>query len=223
MEPNSNPQPPNNPVPPYTSPALLRETKTSSGGGWRNVISTLLILLAAPIIAIVLTAFVFQSYEVDGPSMETTLQNKDRLIVLKLGKTWSKITGKNYIPKRGEIIIFSQMGEFDLSANSSQRQLIKRVIGLPGDRVVVADGKITVYNKEHPEGFNPDTTSQHAATINKFTPGNDDVVVPEGYVYVCGDNRLNSLDSRNFGPIKSSEIVGKLALRIFPLSKVDSY
>jgi len=153
--------------------------------------------------------------------METTLQHRDRLIVLKLGKTWSKIRGEPYMPKRGEIIVFAQRSEFD-SSSSTEKQLIKRVIGLPGDRVVVENNNIVIYNAQHPEGFNPDLEGNHAVVI-KDTPGKVDVTVGENEVFVCGDNRSNSLDSRIFGTIKSSSIVGKLALRIFPLSKVDTY
>src|SRR3990167_778956 len=98
----------------------------------KSIISTIIILIAAPLIALSLTTFVFQSYEVDGPSMETTLQIHDRLVVLKTGKTWSKIRGKSFIPKRGEIIIFSLNGSEE--SGEGDRQLIKRVIGLPGDR-----------------------------------------------------------------------------------------
>jgi len=206
---------------PYITPALPPSSKAGSDGGWRNIASTLLILIAAPLIAILLTTFVFQSYEVEGQSMETTLQHRDRLIVLKLGKTWSKITREQYIPKRGEIIVFAQQSEFD-SSSTSQKQLIKRVIGLPDDRVVVENNSITIYNSQHPEGFNPDLEGKHA-TIIRGTPGKVDITVGEDEVFVCGDNRNNSLDSRNFGTIKSSAIVGRLALRIFPLSKVDTY
>ena len=107
--------------------------------GWRNVVSTIAILVIAPMVAVLLTAFIFQSYEVSGPSMETTLNNNDRLIVWKMPRTWSRITGHAYVPKRGDIIIFDQTGLPD-----GEKQLIKRVIGLPGDRVVVQNGVLTI-------------------------------------------------------------------------------
>ena len=72
--------------------------------------STIFILLLAPAIAVLLTLFVFQSYQVDGPSMEATLQNNDRLIVWKLPRTWAKVTGHQYIPKRGDVIILNESG-----------------------------------------------------------------------------------------------------------------
>jgi signal peptidase I len=98
-------------------------------------------LIAAPIIAIFLTTFIFQSYEVDGPSMETTLENHDRLIVLKVPKTIARLTNSHYIPNRNDIIIFKTSAIQDGSLDDgSEKQLVKRVIGLPGDRVVVKNG-----------------------------------------------------------------------------------
>ncbi len=192
--------------------------KPSKWQSFKGVASTVAILVAAPIVALALTAFVFQSYEVDGPSMETTLQNSDRLIVWKLPKTWSRITGHEYVPNRGDVIIFVKHDLFE-AGSSSEKQLIKRVVGLPGDRVVIKNGHITVYNSERPSGFNPDI----GHTIASPTIGNVDLVIPEGQVYVCGDNRPDSLDSRAFGTVSVKDIVGKLEYRIFPISKFQSF
>src|SRR6266446_5998691 len=125
---------------------------------WRGVASTIGLLFSAFLIAILLNTFVIQSYQVDGQSMETTLQNNDRLIVNKIPRTLSRIDGRQFVPKRGDIIIFNQVG---LPGFVGQKQLIKRVIGLPGERVVVAAGKITIYNNTDPNGFNPDTTGDY--------------------------------------------------------------
>ena len=91
-------------APTYVPPTPNKESKDSV----RSIISTISILLLAPVIAIILTVFVFQSYQVDGPSMETTLQNNDRLVVWKLARTWSKVTHHAYIPNRGDVIIFNE-------------------------------------------------------------------------------------------------------------------
>lgn len=189
--------------------------------GVKNVISTIAILVIAPLIALCLTAFVFQSYEVDGPSMETTLQNNDRLIVLKLPRTWAKITGHPYIPHRTDIIIFSKSDMYDFEGEG-KKQLIKRVIGLPGERVVVKDGFITLYNKEHPDGFQPDKSLSYGSVITNTT-GNIDLTVGENEVFVCGDNRNNSLDSRAFGTVDAKDIVGKLSLRLIPFNKAKTF
>lgn len=193
-----------------------------SESGWRSAFSTIGILIAAPLIAVFLTAFVFQSYEVDGQSMERTLQDRDRLIIWKVPRTWSRITGNDFAPSRGEVVIFVKHGLYE-DADSPEKQLIKRVIGVPGDRVVVANDEIKIYNSEHPEGFDPDLTHEYTAHIIKPTTGNIDVTVKEGEVFVSGDNRVNSLDSRTFGVVSTHDIVGKMILRIFPLGSLKSY
>ncbi len=190
--------------------------------GVKSIFSTLAILIAAPAIAILLTMFVFQSYQVDGPSMETTLQNNDRLIVWKLPRTVARITGHAYVPHRGDIVIFVESDLRDFSSGGS-KQLIKRVVGLPGDRVVINNGSITVFNKDNPSGFNPDRNHDFSRGIASYTSGNIDYVVPNGEIYVCGDNRPNSLDSRSFNSVPVSAIVGKLSIRIFPIGKFRSF
>lgn len=154
--------------------------------------------------------------------METTLQNHDRLIVLKVPRTIARITGHDYIPKRGDVIVFVKSGLQVYGDAQSQKQLIKRVIGLPGDRLVVKDGIITIYNTAHPQGYNPDTSNEWGKVI-KTTTGDVDVTVQPGQLFVCGDNRLNSLDSRSFGPIPAHDIVGKLLVRVFPLNKAELF
>ncbi len=194
---------------------------SSSHDGLKSVLSTILLLALAPLIAWMLVLFVFQSYEVDGPSMQTTLFNHDRLIVLKLPRTWAKITNKAYIPNRGDIIIFNRHGATNYE-DGTDKQLIKRVIGLPGDRVVVKDDVVTVYNQQHPDGFNPDKTLPYGSVIEN-TPGTVDITVPNNEIFVLGDNRTNSLDSRYFGTVPAKDIVGKLGLRIYPFSKTKVY
>src|SRR5688572_9692944 len=181
---------------PDTLPENTTQSEPPKREGLGGMASTIAVLLVAPLIALVLTAFVFQSYQVDGPSMETTLQNNDRLLVWKLPRTWARITGHDYIPKRGDVVIFVERDASGLGSTEG-KQLIKRVIGLPGERVVVDDGKIRVYNQENPGGFEPDKTLPYGTMINE-TIGERDVVIPKGSLYVVGDNRNNSLDSRSF-------------------------
>ena len=201
--------------------ATTSEDKKQKREGIWSIVGTILLIIAAPLIAVLLTMFVFQSYEVDGPSMQQTLQHQDRLIVNKIPKTWARITNSHYIPNRGDVIIFERKNQaVDDLGHEGSKQLIKRVIGLPGDRVVVANNQITLYTPERPEGYNPDINTDYAATANLvITPGTVDLIIPEGEVFVVGDNRTNSLDSRYFGAISSDEIVGKLVFRLWPNSK----
>jgi len=151
--------------------------------------------------------------------METTLQNGDRLIVQKLSKNWSAIRGKDYIPRRGEIVVFSKP-VFLSNTSDNVDHLIKRVIGLPGERVVVRDGKYTVYNVEFPDGFDPDKGQEYAKDI-LTTPGDVDITVGSKEVFVSGDNRSNSLDSRSFGAINASSITGVATIRFVPVNAFE--
>lgn len=189
--------------------------------GWKNIASTLGILLLAPILAIFITIFIFQSYEVYGQSMETTLHNGDRLIVQKFSKNWSRIRGKEYIPQRYEIVVFDRPLFIAGNGNDDVKHLIKRVIGLPGDRVVVGDGKVTIFNDEHPEGFNPDEGQEYSKDIIT-TPNNVDITVGANEIFVLGDNRTNSLDSRSFGAVSNNYITGIATLRFAPVNNFDS-
>ncbi|HEY8999377.1 MAG TPA: signal peptidase I [Candidatus Saccharimonadales bacterium] len=191
----------------------------------RTIITTAAILVAAPLVAILLTAFVFQSYEVDGPSMQTTLHNNDRLIVWKLPRTWARITGHQYVPKRGDIVVFVGGPALTPYGQDASRQLIKRVVALPGERVQVKDGKLVVYNAQHPNGFDPDDTLSYGKVIGDTEPMNTNGIITLGpnQIFVCGDNRPDSLDSRSFGPVNTNQIVGTLAARVLPLSSAERF
>jgi signal peptidase I len=211
-----------------SGPVVMQPEPTHSQGqkktkheGFSSWASTIAVLLIAPLVALFLTSFIFQSYQVDGPSMQTTLYNNDRLLVWKLPKTWSRITGHQYVPQRGDVVIFVERAISDLSQPNG-KQLIKRVIGLPGERVVVQDNQVTVYNKEHPDGFSPDKTLPYGKVITETT-NNVDTVVPEGRIFVMGDNRPDSLDSRSFGPVDLNDVVGKLVMRVWPINQAKRF
>lgn len=190
----------------------------------RSLLGTIGILLLAPIIAILLTMFVFQSYQVDGPSMEQTLQNNDRLIVWKLPRTWARITGHQYVPQRGDIIILNEAGLASYGSPDDSKQLVKRVIGLPGDHVVIKDNVLTIYNSTNPNGFQPDATLPYGQDGAIPPTTNDvDVTLSATQLFVCGDNRPNSLDSRTFGPIETNQVVGKLVARILPVNNMQIF
>lgn len=199
-------QPVHRPLPP--------QQKVKKEGGILSFIVTLIIAFA---LVQVSNVFLFQRYKVVGSSMFPTLHNSDQLVISKIGHTVAKVKGHVYQPDRGDIIVFVDPIDKNI-------QLIKRVIGLPGDRVVVKDSKITVYNNKHPGGFNPDS-----APYGKDLPptsGNTDVTVQSKHLFVSGDNRIggNSLDSRNeLGTVPEQNIIGKLSLRIWPLNRTRTF
>jgi signal peptidase I len=212
------PNEPTDDTPPITTDSSAAPKKH---GNLREVFSTILVLLSALVIAGALIAFVFQSYEVDGPSMQTTLQNHDRLIVWKTPRTLARLTGHQYVPARGNVIVFVESGLSEFGQDDS-KQLIKRVMALPGERVVVNNNVVTVYNKEHPNGFQPDKTLPYGKVIPDTT-GNIDITLGKNQIFVCGDNRSNSLDSRSFGPVDLKNVVGKLVFRLLPLSHAEKF
>lgn len=218
MQPNS-PYPQYNPQRPSAPPDLsISSDPGEKEGGIKNIIYTVLLFILAPVFALLMIMFVFQSYVVDGSSMTPTLQNGNRVFILKLPKTINNLRGKEYVPTRHEIIVFKK-------PNDPDTQLIKRVIGLPGDRVVVKDGKITVYNADNPDGFNPDANTDYGPTLAS-TVGNVDIVVGDNELFVCGDNRApgGSFDSRSgLGLVPVQNIVGRLWIRYFPLSEFHVY
>lgn len=182
-----------------------------------GIFSFLLTVVVALILVQVINHLLFQSYRVVGGSMLPTLHEGDLLIISKVGKTTARINGGTYQPNRNDIIVFKNPKD-DL-------QLVKRVIGLPGERVVVKNGNITVFNEKHPAGFNPDEGTEHADTL-PVTSGNVDIRIPKGHLFVSGDNREagNSLDSRNeLGTIPEDLIAGRLLLRIWPLNTADFF
>jgi len=216
------------PLQPATPPAAQTPPESSQPAAHdhriRNTLSTIGILLLAPIIAILLTAYVFQSYQVDGPSMQNTLHNGDRLIVWKLPRTWARITGHQYVPKRGDIIIANECGLLQYGDTANCKQLVKRVIGLPGDHIVIKNSVITIYNKQHPNGFEPDKTLPYGANgAIPPTTNNEDITLGSHQIFICGDNRGDSLDSRIFGPVNTDQIIGKLVARILPLSDAERF
>lgn len=222
MNPNEPTPSPSTPEPTVPEPQVVdSETSQSSHQGLRDALSIITVLLAALILAWGLISFVFQSYQVDGPSMQTTLQNSDHLVVWKVPRTLARLTGHAYIPNRGDIIVFNEPGLADYGQGSN-KQLIKRVIGLPGDRVVVKDGVITIYDKQHPNGFDPDKTMPYGKVI-PTTSGNIDLTLGSNQIFVCGDNRPDSLDSRVFGPVDVNNVVGKLVLRVLPLNEAKAF
>ena len=181
----------------------------------KSISGTLALFIIAPIFALFLTAHVFQPYEVDGASMETTLQNADRLIVYKLPKTLSNLTGNELSLNRWDVIVFDR--PTDLSAPESTEHLIKRVIALPGERVKINNGKVVVFNQENPDGFNPDQGQSYTDGFST-TSGTVDITVGQGEVFVLGDNRENSTDSRVFGSIPKDIVVGRATARFVPIN-----
>lgn len=169
-----------------------------------------------------INTFIFRSFNVEGRSMEETMHDGDRLIVNRLPVTWAQIQNRAYTPERGEIIVFKNP-VFD-EVNQREEYIVKRVIAFGGERVVLRDGHYTVYNDQHPEGFDPDENTD--GEIGTPTSGEIDTRVPEGTLFVSGDHRQgnNSLDSRNgLGFVPLYDVIGPVSLRIFPFDQMRGF
>jgi len=141
--------------------------------------------------------FLFEPFFVKGSSMEPNYYSFDYLIVDKISYQFTE-------PKRGDVVVFHP--PFD-----NKVYYIKRIIGLPGERVVIKDSKIFIYSKENPQG----KELKEPYLQEHYTSGNKDITLNEKEYFVLGDNREVSSDSRSWGPVKRERIIGKV---IFHLS-----
>ncbi|MDB5176926.1 MAG: lepB [Candidatus Saccharibacteria bacterium] len=177
--------------------------------------------LAVLIGTILINTYVFRSFNVEGPSMEKTLYTGDRLIVDRLPVTWAQLQNKQYVPNRGQVIVFKNP---QYTSGNPDEFIVKRVIGFAGERVVLNDGKYTVYNNQNPNGFNPDDANH--GEPGSPTNGNVDVTVPDGTLFVSGDHRQGnySYDSRNgLGYIPLYDVIGPVSLRIYPFTNIRGF
>lgn len=187
----------------------------------KDLLSLAAFIVLVIIGTVLINTFVFRSYNVVGPSMETTLYTGDRLVVNRLPVTWAAIQGKSYLPERGQVIVFKNP---HYSIGIEDEYVVKRVIGLPGERVLLAGGVFTVFNDEHPDGFNPDDDNN--GEPGSYTVGEVDTTVPDGEIFVSGDHRIGSYsyDSRNgLGTIPLYDIIGPVSARIFPFNKLRGF
>ncbi|MCX7832348.1 MAG: signal peptidase I [Actinobacteria bacterium] len=157
-----------------------------------------LLLVAAVIVAFVIKTFVVQPFWVPTGSMIPTIMPNDRVLAFKFIYKFSD-------PKPGDIIVF-------LPPNGEKKDYIKRVIAVEGQRIKIKDGLVYINGKPLREDYLSDES---------FDSGTmEEIVVPKGYVFVMGDNRPNSLDSRSFGPISKSKIIGKAFMIYWPINRI---
>ncbi|HJM04322.1 MAG TPA: signal peptidase I [Candidatus Saccharimonadaceae bacterium] len=187
----------------------------------KDVLNIIIFIVCVVIGTTLINTFVFRSYNVIGPSMQPTMTTGDRLIVNRLPVTWAQLTNQPYIPEHGQVIVFDNP---KFQQGVADEYIVKRVIGLPGERVVLENGTFTVYNGKNPNGFNPDTT--HSDEPASPAVGAVDVVVPEGELFVVGDNRVgnNSYDSRSgLGTVALYDVIGPVSARLFPFTEVRGF
>jgi signal peptidase I len=170
--------------------------------------SSLLVWIVGIIILVkLIQAFLIQPFIVDGASMLPTYQNQQFLLVDKLSYHLKK-------PSRGDIMIFKL---YENNNNPYEgKHLIKRVIGLPGEHVVVKRGVTTIYNTKNPEGFILDESFVEYKDNQKDV----DMTLDDHHYFVMGDNRAQSYDSRDWGALDAVNIKGQVLFRIYPFNQV---
>ena len=187
----------------------------------KDVMNIIVFITCVLIGTLLINTFVFRSFNVLGPSMEKTLFTGDRLIVNRLPVTWAQLQNKQYIPERGQVIVFKNPMYNQLQGDEF---IVKRVIAFPGERVTVKDGVLTVYNKDNPDGFHPDDANK--GEPGSPTSGEVDTKVTEDTLFVAGDHRQDdySYDSRNgLGLIPYYDVVGPVGFRIYPLTHMRTF
>ncbi|MFB1081404.1 signal peptidase I [Jeotgalibacillus sp. JSM ZJ347] len=165
-------------------------------------------LAVGVVIVLVVRIFLFSNYVVEGASMQPTLQDGNKLVINKIGYQIGDID-------RFDVIVFH--------ANESE-DYVKRVIGLPGDEVSYEDDQLYINGEYYEEPYLEEFRTEEGRLTGDFTleeiPGGQ-IEVPEGQLFVLGDNRQESLDSRIIGFIDQDSVVGKVNLRYWPLNELD--
>ncbi|MBE7062770.1 MAG: signal peptidase I [Clostridia bacterium] len=180
----------------------------------REILEWVACLAAAVLITALLRNFVFTIVRVDGSSMEPTLYNNERLVMIRLG----------YEPEAGDIVVVDVSDKENISKQDKEKKrYIKRIIGMPGDvlRFEEAEGRIVVLRN----GALLEETyiSSDVYSTMDMVLGTD-YTVPEDFVFVMGDNRPRSADSRtkSVGYIHVDNVLGKAAFRFWPLNKIGT-
>lgn len=161
------------------------------------------IVLVAAMIAIPIRYFIAQPFIVKGASMEPNFEDTQYLIIDETSYYFRS-------PGRGEVVVF----RYPLNPNEF---FIKRVIGLPGERVEIKNGKVTIYNAPHTNGF---VLQEPYLPHDLLTNGDKEIRLSEQQYFVLGDNRDRSSDSRVWGPVDRRFITGRVLFRAWPVSQI---
>lgn len=202
------PEPKNPPAPPEKDGEIRMPDPTPSwlgavGGFFIELFEIVVISLA---IILPIRYFLIQPFYVKGASMEPTFDDHEYLIIDEISYRFRE-------PQRGEVVVF----RYPLDP---RQYFIKRIVGLPGEKITVADSKVTVFDEAHPEGWVLDESylADGVPTFGVLT-----VTLGPGEYFVLGDNRTSSLDSRTFGPLPRKNVVGRVWIRGWPLDRIEIF
>ncbi|MBU4331641.1 signal peptidase I [Patescibacteria group bacterium] len=180
-------------------------------GFWSQALEFSVELIKVVIISLAIVIpvryFLIQPFYVKGASMEPSFYDHEYLII-------NEIVYRFEEPGRGDIVVFKY-------PRQPSQYFIKRIVALPGERVQIKDGKVTIFNKQYKNGHTLDESDYLIDSL--LTSGEVDVVLEDDEYFVLGDNRNSSLDSRTFGPVPRKNIVGRTWLRGWPLNRITRF
>lgn len=172
------------------------------------------VVVIALAIIVPIRYFIFQPYIISGSSMEPNYSNGQYLIIDRLTYHFRQ-------PQRGEVVVLKY-------PKDPKQDFIKRIIGLPGDKIEIDNGRVKIYNEGNPQGVtlpedylpNQGLSFPHNTTI---VGGKKTVTLKSGEYFAMGDNRLASSDSRDWGILPESNLVGKAFIRVLPLTQFEVF
>jgi signal peptidase I len=178
------------------------------------------ILVLAAVVIIPIRAFLFQPFFVQGSSMEPNFDDGQYLVISEFGLKQTKIPLLNIETNPFRDIHRQEPIVFRFPRDPSQF-FIKRVIGLPGESVEIRNGRVYIYNSIHPDGYALDESAYLDSAVKTSDLGK--IKIENDEYFVMGDNRAFSYDSRVFGPIKKTAVIGRVLLRAWPVTRLTLY
>lgn len=179
----------------------------------RGLLEWIVVAVGALAVALLIKAFLLQAFYIPSGSMLETLHVNDRVLVNKLSYRLHDVN-------RGDLVVF----EKPELASGDINDLIKRVIALPGETLTLVNGEVFIDGARLDEPYvlgKPSVSERDQIPNCDNTPAPDRCTVPQGFIFVMGDNRTGSSDSRTFGPIDESLIVGRAFLKVWPIGDIS--
>jgi signal peptidase I len=176
------------------------------GGILSSILETAQVVVVSLVIVFLVRNYLIQPFLVKGASMEPTFQDGNYLII-------DEISYRVHPPQRDEVIVFKY-------PRDPKQYFIKRIVGLPNEKVEIKDQRITVYNDKNPDGLGLDESYLPSGDETK---GDETIQLKSNEYFVMGDNRPFSSDSRYWGPVTSDLIVGRVWLRAWPINEAKAF
>ena len=199
------------PIDPLLETGSAGESPRRANGAARVLRDWLIVIGVALVAALLVRVYVLQQFYISGPSMETTMFGNDRVLV-------NKMSYRLHDVRRGDVVVFDRVTTN--GADVAHDDLIKRVIGLENEHIEIRNCVVYIEDKPLPEPYLPHRDTSRTDPTQKCRMVNmRRVTIPAHHVFVMGDNRPESFDSRSFGSISESLIVGRAFAVVWPLSR----